>query len=238
MKDLIVNISGYYFAKLDNLETWQQQCKQFCQNQAFKGSIVFSIEGVNVMLAGEAKAIEGFITWIKAFNEFKSIEFKYSYSGFIPFKRMYVKIKKALVPGRADPLHETAPNLSPEDLKRWYEEGRDFIIVDTRNDYELALGKFENAMDIHLNEFKHFEQTLANLDPSIKEKPAVFYCTGGIRCEKAAPIAKKVGFKQAYQLEGGILNYFKECGGAHYQGDCYVFDERKALTPELKPIKE
>jgi UPF0176 protein len=232
----IINIAGYAFVNLDQLESWQERCKLFCQSQALKGTVVFSHEGVNIMLAGETAAIDAFTTWLRAFPEFSSIEFKYSESDFVPFKRMLVKIKQALVPGAVSPLQETAPNLSPQDLKRWYEEGKDFVIIDTRNDYELTMGKFENALDIHLNEFKSFEAALQNLSEDIKAKPAVFYCTGGIRCEKAAPLAKKAGFKEAYQLEGGILNYFKECRDAHYEGACYVFDERVALTPELRPI--
>ncbi len=234
----IINIAGYAFVNLDQLESWQERCKLFCQSQSLKGTVVFSGEGVNIMLAAEAVAIDAFVTWLRAFPEFSTIEFKYSESDFVPFKRMLVKIKKALVPGAVNPLTETAPNLSPQDLKHWYEEGKDFVIIDTRNDYELSVGKFENAMDIHLNEFKSFEAALQNMSEDIKAKPAVFYCTGGIRCEKAAPLAIKAGFKEAYQLEGGILNYFKECQDAHYEGACYVFDERVALTPELKPIHQ
>lgn len=238
MLSLTTNIAGYLFVGLTELPAWQAQCKAFCATQALKGTVVFSREGVNIMLAGDKPAIQAFVTWLKAFPEFNSIEFKYSHADFIPFKRMYVKIKPALVPGRVNPLVETAAHLSPQELKRWYDENRDFVIIDTRNDYELKLGKFEKALDIHLDEFKNFEEALQNVDEALKAKPAVFYCTGGIRCEKAAPIAKKAGFKEVYQLEGGILNYFKECGGAHYQGDCYVFDERVALTPELISVKK
>lgn len=231
---MVINIAGYLFVRLTALFAWQQACKEFCRNADLKGTVVFSAEGVNIMLAGPEMSINDFVTWLRNFPEFTSIEFKYTTSNFIPFKRMYVKIKNALVPGLTDPLVESAPNLAPQELKEWYEAGKDFVIIDTRNDYELSMGKFENAIDIHLNEFKNFTAALANIDASLKEKPAVFYCTGGIRCEKAAPLAKKAGFKKVYQLEGGILHYFKECGGAHYEGDCYVFDERKALTPSLK----
>lgn len=234
MSTQICNIAGYLFVPLNALAAWQAKCKDFCSGTALKGTVVFSAEGVNIMLAADEAAINQFVTWFKAFPEFSTIEFKYSYSDFIPFKRMFVKVKSALVPGLADPLTEKAPSLAPQELKRWYDQARDFVIIDTRNDYELALGKFEHALNMQLNEFKNFTKTLEQLDPQLKQKPVVLYCTGGIRCEKAAPIAQKAGFKEVYQLEGGILNYFKQCGGAHYQGDCYVFDERVALTPELK----
>jgi predicted sulfurtransferase len=233
----LIHIAGYLFVPLTKLEAWQSQCKDFCKVHTLKGTVVFSPEGVNIMLAGEEAHIDAFINWLNNFPEFANIKFKHTATSFMPFRRMYVKIKPVLVPGKINPLQESAPQLAPEELKRWYEQGKDFIIIDTRNDYELAIGKFAHALDIHLKEFKDFETALAQLDPALKEKPAVFYCTGGIRCEKAAPLAKRAGFKEVYQLAGGILNYFKECGAAHYQGDCYVFDERVALTPELKIAK-
>ena len=232
----ITNVAGYFFTPLDALEVWQSAAREFCQGKALKGTLVFSPEGINVMLAGAAAAIDAFVIWIASFSEFQGIEFKYSYSDFVPFKRMYVKIKAVLVPGSVNPLHESAPNLAPQELKRWYDAKKDFIIIDTRNDYELVTGKFDAALDLHLHEFNNFEAALQQLDPALKDKPVVFYCTGGIRCEKAAPIAKKAGFTNVYQLEGGILNYFKECGSAHYQGNCYVFDERLALTAEFKAV--
>jgi len=230
----IVNIAGYQFVTLNELEAWRTKAKNFCEGQPLKGTLVFSPEGINIMLAGADSAIRAFEAWIRSFPEFSRLEFKYSYSEFVPFKRMYVKIKPMLVPGSTHPLKETAPTLNPHELKAWYESGKDFVIIDTRNDYELEFGKFSQAIKLDLQEFKHFEEALRALDPALKAKPAVFYCTGGIRCEKAAPMAQKAGFREVYQLEGGILNYFKECGGAHYEGACYVFDERRALTPEFK----
>ena len=142
---------------------------------------------------------------------------------------MMNKIKAALVPGNFDPLAHKAPSITPAELKRWYEMGTDFVIIDTRNDYELEAGKFENALDIHLHEFKEFPDKIAPLPDTVKQKPVVLYCTGGIRCEKAAPLAQLAGFKEVYQLEGGILDYFKECGRDFFEGDCFVFDERRTV---------
>ena len=230
---MIVNISGYRFVSLQNLETWQASLRNLCASFNLKGTIVVSEEGVNIMLAGTQDSIDG---WIKCFHdisEFSALEFKFSQSESIPFKRLLIKIKAVLVPGDVNPSVDTAPNITPTELHRWYQEGRDFTIIDTRNDYELEVGKFKNALDIHLHEFKDFPEKIAGLDPSIKDKPVVVYCTGGIRCEKAAPLALQAGFKEVYQLEGGILKYFETCGSDFFEGDCFVFDERSALNPKL-----
>ena len=236
---VVANIGGYLFVPLVQLNIWQEKCKVFTHDHGIKGTLVLSHEGVNIMLAGEQRAITTFVSWFKNFPEFKTIQFKYARSDFVPFKRMLVKIKPFLVPGLL-PLtnRDKGLNLTPYELKCWYEKSQDFVLIDVRNEYEIAWGKFENAINMHLHEFKNFETALSNINPTVKEKKVVFYCTGGIRCEKAVPVAKKAGFKYVYQLEGGILNYFKEYKGAYYQGDCYVFDERQALTSELEPIKK
>jgi len=199
-----------------------------------KGTVVLSQEGINIMLAAEAFAIQQFKQFLKTFDKFADIEFKEVNADFIPFKRMLVKIKNELVPGLpgVNPIEYTSPALPPEELQRWYEEGRDFIIVDTRNTYEYELGTFDNAVNLNLETFREFPKALTQLDPAIKDKPVVMFCTGGIRCEKATPIAEQLGFKQVYQLEGGILNYFKRCGDSHYRGTCYVFDERVVQAAE------
>jgi predicted sulfurtransferase len=91
-------------------------------------------------------------------------------------------------------------------------------------------------VNLHIDHFSDFPAAIQQLDPAIKTKPVVVFCTGGIRCEKAAPYMQQQGFQEVYQLEGGILSYFEQCGGAHYQGDCFVFDERIAVNPTLEQI--
>ena len=107
------------------------------------------------------------------------------------------------------------------------------LVLDTRNDYEVKIGTFAEAKDFNIRTFKQFIAKVATLDPAYKKKPVVTFCTGGIRCEKAAEYMHQQGFEQVYQLEGGILHYFEQCGGAHYQGDCFVFDKRVALDPSM-----
>ena len=120
------------------------------------------------------------------------------------------------------------------ELKKWYQEKHDMIVLDTRNDFEVKLGTFENAMDLHIEHFREFSDAVDLLPADLKEKPIVTFCTGGIRCEKAAELMLQKGFKNVYQLDGGILNYFEKCGGDFYRGDCFVFDQRVAVNSELK----
>ena len=132
------------------------------------------------------------------------------------------------------PTEKRAPSISPTTFKQWLDENRDIIILDTRNDYEIEMGAFTNAVNLHLQDFCQFTQSLKNIP---REKPIVMYCTGGIRCEKAALHLINEGYNDVYQLDGGILNYFEKVGGSHYTGECYVFDERVALTPKDKDLK-
>ncbi len=229
----IINISGYRFVYLSHLENWQTLCRTICEDLQLKGTVVWSPEGINVMLAGTQAAIDTWINWLKTFIEFNDIEFKFSTSESQPFGKMLVKIRQELVRGDVDPIQEPAPFIKPAELKRWYEQGKDFVIIDTRNDYELAIGQFKQAVDIHLHTFSEFSEKIAVIPDEIKQKPVVVYCTGGIRCEKAAPLALKAGFKEVYQLEGGILKYLEECGKAFYEGDCFVFDERNTIDETL-----
>ncbi|MDF2690604.1 MAG: hypothetical protein K0S29_459 [Gammaproteobacteria bacterium] len=232
----IVNISTYKFVALDNVESMQAAFKQKLLELGLKGTVVLSHEGINVMLAGSREEINAFAVFLKQDTRFADMKFKESLSDSKPYRRLFVKIKRSLVPGAdwVNPAEFTAPALAPEQLKQWFEQGRDFTLIDTRNDYEVSVGTFEKAIDFNLKEFKELPEKLqaADLD---KNKPLVMFCTGGIRCEKASPVAVKAGFKEVYQLEGGILNYFEQCGNAHYLGDCFVFDQRNALTPQLSP---
>ena len=131
-------------------------------------------------------------------------------------------------------MKHRSPSIAPETLKEWLEEKRDFTLLDTRNNYEVELGTFENADHLNIRNFCHYEAQAKKIPKDLTEKPLVVFCTGGIRCEKAAPLMKKLGFKNVLQLDGGILNYFEKTGGAHYRGDCFVFDDRVALTPTLE----
>ncbi len=235
----VVNIAGYHFVTLYNTHSMQLELSELCAELTLKGSIVLSQEGINLMLAGSEASIDQFRKILTANTRFKDMTFKRSLSETLPFQKLLVKIKSHLVPGMPEirpDRGDVAPNLSPLELKQWYDEGREFVIIDTRNDYEFDYGTFDHALNLKLNQFGELPEKLSMLDDSIKNKPVVMFCTGGIRCEKAAPMAQKLGFKNVYQLEGGILNYFERCGNSHYQGNCFVFDERRALDNSLKNV--
>jgi UPF0176 protein len=124
-----------------------------------------------------------------------------------------------------------APAIAPNILKQWLDEKRDITLLDTRNDYEVRFGTFKKATHLAINDFSDFPKAATALTA---DKPVVMFCTGGIRCEKAALELLHAGFPEVYQLEGGILNYFQETDGAHYEGECFVFDERVALDTNLQ----
>jgi UPF0176 protein len=190
-----------------------------------------------MFLAGIPDELEAFISWLTADARFADIEIKRSWSDEMPFNRMLVKLKKEIItfhqPGFDRTAHP-APQLPASELKKWYDEGREFVIVDTRNDFEFRVGTFKNAVNLQLNTFGDFAAATKQLE-SYRDIPIVTFCTGGIRCEKAAPYMAGEGFNQVYQLQGGILKYFEECGDTHYDGECFVFDKRVALDGELKP---
>ena len=154
-----------------------------------------------------------------------------------PFRRMNVRLKREIIAfgqSGVDPSRASAGRISPRELKQWLDEGRPVTLLDTRNTYEVELGRFENAVDLSLDNFRNFPDAAESLPDDVKKGPLVMYCTGGIRCEKAGLLLEQRGFEQVYQLEGGILKYFEDCGGDHWQGECFVFDHRVALDPQLR----
>lgn len=233
---MITNIAAYKFVELHDLPKRKEQLLSTCKTLALKGTILLSQEGINLMLAGVDAQVEQFQTFLRDDAVFNDIEFKTTQSEQIPFRHLWVKLKKSIIPLHAevDPIKKTAAYLAPKALKQWLDDKKDLLLLDTRNNYEVAFGTFENAQELDIKHFVEFTDATAKIDAAWKKKPVVMFCTGGIRCEKASAYFLEQGFEQVYQLHGGILNYFKECGGEHYQGDCYVFDERIALTSDLK----
>ena len=132
------------------------------------------------------------------------------------------------------PVAAPRPRFRPRKLKEWLDQGRSVTLLDARNAYEVKLGTFRGAHTLDLDHFREFPIAAASLPHHLKDEPVVTFCTGGIRCEKAAPLLQKAGFAQVFQLDGGILRYFEECGGEHFEGDCFVFDKRVALDASLR----
>ncbi len=243
MDKLIIHTSGYCFRKTnpDLLPERKAHFQARGEALGLKGTILLGAEGVNLMLAGPKESIQTIQHEVNALFS-ADIMFKDSVCRTQPFNRLLIKIKKEVVTMGADDLdvfEDKAPYVAPLTLKRWIEQGHDddgrkFIILDTRNDYEIRLGTFDGAKDFSIRHFREFPKKIAELDPAEYDDITIITaCTGGIRCEKGAPLMVKRGFKHVYQLEGGMLNYFQECGGAHWHGDCFVFDHRVALDPEM-----
>ncbi|MGO4282146.1 MULTISPECIES: sulfurtransferase [unclassified Cupriavidus] len=239
----IVNISAYKFVTLDDIETLRPEMRARCEAADLKGTILLAPEGINMFLAGPRDAIDTFMAWLHADARFADIAPKESLSDNQPFKRMLVRAKKEIITMKMPlirPEAGRAPSVRPVDLKRWLDQGHDdagrpVVMLDTRNAFEVAVGTFENAVEYDIAKFSDFPPAIAAHKAELEGKTVVSFCTGGIRCEKAAIHMQEVGMAHIYQLEGGILKYFEEVGGSHYKGDCFVFDYRTALNPNLEP---
>lgn len=232
------NISAYRF--VDLTESWirgqRSVIKAECEARDLRGTILLSTEGVNVALSGRPQQIRSFWRFFSSLPAFGSMSYKESPCDRHVFNRMLVKIKEEIIPfGRPDirPSTHTAPRISAETLLAWLDEGRDIVLLDTRNDYEVELGTFHGAIDLGIRKFRGFPDAAQKMDDEIKAKPVVTFCTGGVRCEKAAPYLEQAGFSEVYQLDGGILGYFEDCGGDHWDGECFVFDHRVAVDTSL-----
>jgi len=232
----VVNIAGYKFEPVENPVDLVRMYQQKCDELKLKGTMLISKNGINFSLAGTQQATDTIIAFLEEDNRFLNIPLKVTYSETQPFRRMKVRLKKEIISlGRKDinPRELTGERISPQDLKNLLDNKEDVLVLDTRNEYETRVGKFENAIDLNLDTFRDFPEAIESLPEEYKDKQIVMYCTGGIRCEKASAVMMKAGFADVKQLEGGVLDYFKETGGAYWEGDCFVFDERVALDTDL-----
>lgn len=237
VSEQITNIAAYRFAELSDLKTLRERLIGLCRKQSLKGTILLSTEGINLFVAGSADGIEALLAELLSIPGLEDLAPKFSLSGHQPFSRMLVRIKKEIIAFGIDginPARRTSPKLTAATLKQWLDEGRKVTLLDTRNDYEIKLGTFRGALPAGIDHFRDFPQAVAKLPESLKDEPVVMFCTGGIRCEKAGPYMESQGFRNIHQLDGGILKYFEECGGAHYDGECFVFDQRVGVDPALR----
>jgi UPF0176 protein len=240
-----VNIAAYKFITIDNLEELRPQYQAICAELGLKGTDLLTPEGINMFLSGTRADIDQYLAWLRSDARFADIEVKESLSAEQSHKRMLVKIKSEIITMRMPlikPELGRAPAVNAQTLKRWLDAGHDdngkpVVMVDTRNDFEVDVGTFTNTVDYRIKKFTEFPQVIAEHKDDFAGKTVVTFCTGGIRCEKAAIHMQNIGYDNVYQLEGGILKYFEEVGGEHYTGDCFVFDYRTALNPKLEPTE-
>ncbi len=233
----VTNISTYRFAPLSGLKDLREQLLADCKAWELKGTILLSSEGINLFVAGAAESIDQLIGKLREIPGLEGLEPKISLSDTQPFNRMLVRIKREIISFGMEhirPADYTSPKLPATELKRWLDEGRSVTLLDTRNDYEVRLGTFRGALVPNIDSFREFPAAVRKLPEELKDQPVVMFCTGGIRCEKAGPFMEAEGFTQIYQLDGGILKYFEECGGEHYDGECFVFDQRVGVDPALR----
>jgi UPF0176 protein len=239
----VVNISCYKFVGLDDREALRADLKARCDALGLKGTVLLAPEGINVFLAGTREAIDAIVAHLRADPRFADLAPKESLSAEPPFRKMRVRLKKEIITMKMPlvrPEAGRAPAVAAATLRRWLgrgcdDEGRPVVMLDTRNDYEVAAGTFAGAVDYGIGVFSEFPPRLAEHVGDYAGKTVVSFCTGGIRCEKAAIHMQQIGVERVYQLEGGILKYFEDVGGAHYDGDCFVFDEREAVAADLQP---
>jgi len=233
----ITNISCYKFAPLSDLKSLRESLQLMCKERGLKGTILLSTEGINFFIAGARSDVDALVDVLRAIPGLEDLAPKYSFNEHQPFNRMLVRIKKEIIAFGVegiDPSRYTSPHLKAAELKRWLDEGRPIVLLDTRNDYEVKLGTFKGATVIGVDTFRNFPEAVRRLPPELKKQPIVSFCTGGIRCEKAAPFLESEGFEQVWQLDGGILKYFEEVGGDHWEGECFVFDQRVGVDPALR----
>jgi UPF0176 protein len=237
-----VNIAAYKFIGFDDIAEKRPVIQAFCDELGLKGTILLTPEGINLFLAGLRPSIDRFLAWLRTDPRFSDLQVKESYSEKQPFNRMLVKLKAEIITMKHPlirPEEGRAPSVEPEILKRWLDQGHDdagkpVIMVDTRNAFEVDVGTFDHAVDYRITKFTEFPAVIAQHKEEFEGKTIVTFCTGGIRCEKAAIHMQNIGFDNVYQLDGGILKYFEQVGGDHYAGNCFVFDYRTALSPALE----
>lgn len=235
----VTNLAAYKFAPLSGLPELRDHLRELTAASGLKGTILLSTEGINLFVAGTPDATAGLVSALRQVPGLEDLTPKESLSEEQPFGRMFVKIKREIiafgVPG-IDPARQPAPKISAATLKQWLDEGRPVTLLDTRNDYEIQHGTFRGAHAPGIGRFRDFPAAAARWNGTLGDAPIVTFCTGGIRCEKAAPFLQQMGFAHVHQLDGGILKYFETCGSAHFEGTCFVFDERVGLDGGLHPV--
>ncbi|MBN4078401.1 rhodanese-related sulfurtransferase [Gammaproteobacteria bacterium AH-315-C21] len=233
-----VIIAFYHFTALDDYRQLKSPLLQLCESQGIKGSILLASEGVNGTVSGSRNGIDALIAWFGRDSRFEGFSLKESYDTKQPFYRMKVKLKKEIVtmgvPG-VSPVKQAGTYVRPE---QWNDiiSDPDVLVIDTRNDYEVAVGKFENAVDPHTETFREFPNYIKENVDSNKYKKIAMYCTGGIRCEKASAYMLSEGFDEVYHLEGGVLKYLETVPKEEslWQGECFVFDNRVTVNHALE----
>lgn len=238
----MLNISAYRFVELADAPALRERIRESAQAAGLKGTVLLASEGINLFLAGPPEALRGFVAWLREDPRLAGLETKESWSEAVPFGRLLVKVKREIIRMNHPairPQAGRAPAVDAATLARWLDaghddEGRPVVTLDTRNAFEVDHGRFAGAIDWRITKFSEFPAAALAHREQMQGKTVVSYCTGGIRCEKAAIFLREAGVERVWQLDGGILRYFEETGGRHFEGHCFVFDERERLDAALQ----
>ena len=241
----VLNVTAYRFVDLPDAVVLRDRLFASAQAASLKGTVLLATEGINLCLSGPTAALRNWLARLQDDTRFAELDLKTSLSAAVPFKRLLVKVKCEIIRMNQPlirPLAGRAPAVDAITLARWLDAGADdagrpVLMLDTRNAFEVDAGRFQGATDWRLSKFSDFPQALASHRAELEGKTVVSYCTGGIRCEKAALLMADTGVKNVFQLDGGILRYLEATGGAHFDGNCFVFDERETLDAALAPTQ-
>jgi len=234
----IVVCALYRFVALDNYKELQTPLLKVMKDNNVKGTLLLASEGINGTVAATRNEIDHLINWLKAQPALENLTTKESYDSSNPFYRTKVKLKKEIVTMGVegiDPTQTVGTYVKPKDWNALISDPN-VLLVDTRNDYEISIGTFENAVDPKTTNFREFPAYVKeNLDPE-KHKKVAMFCTGGIRCEKSTAYLKEQGFDEVYHLEGGVLKYLEEVPEEEtmWKGECFVFDNRVSVNHQLE----
>lgn len=226
----------YKYVSIKDPQLVLQQQKSVCEALGFKGRIIIAQEGINGTFEGKTEDVEKYINWMRTDKRFKDIHWKKSVGIGDAFPKLSIKVRNEIVSLHVrdggkdiDPNTTTGKRLKPQKLDKWYKEGKEFYIVDMRNDYELKSGAFKDTVFPGLKNFRDLREKVDEI-AHLKDKTVLTVCTGGVRCEKASGLLVQEGFTDVYQLDGGIVSYMEQFPGKSFEGSLYVFDKRTVMS--------
>jgi len=240
----ILNISAYRFVELSDTAALRESIRSQAQARSLKGTVLLAKEGINLFIAGPADEVRGFVRWLRSDARFAALAPKESWSSEVPFGKLLVKVKGEIIRMNHPTIRPAAARAAAVDattLARWLDAGHDdagrlVVMLDTRNAFEVEQGRFHGAIDWQLKKFSDLPAAALDHRADLEGATVVSYCTGGIRCEKAAIYLAEAGVANVMQLDGGILKYFEDVGGRHFDGECFVFDAREAVDASLAEV--
>ncbi|HYH56785.1 MAG TPA: rhodanese-related sulfurtransferase, partial [Anseongella sp.] len=223
----------YCYTPIEEAEEFAARHLEFCRSLGLKGRIIVASEGLNGTVSGTSAACETYMDALHADPRFAAVDFKVDEVDEPSFVKLHVRYKPEIVhsglrdPQIINPRERTGIHLDPGDFQQM-KDLEDVVVLDVRSNYEHQLGQFKNALTLDIENFREFPQKINEL-AHLRDKKVITYCTGGIKCEKASALLLREGFKEVYQLKGGIIKYGKETDGRDFEGKCYVFDNRIAV---------